>query len=75
LFLSLEADENGRIRLAPKAIGLYETRLVSSRRGLNGRLREQARQGLEARLPVFPPSNDPIRAFPGLGGLRAGRNR
>jgi small subunit ribosomal protein S6 len=24
------------------------------------------------RLPVFPPSNDPVRAFPGLEGLRVG---
>ena len=46
--------------------------LVASRRGLNGRPRAYSgRQGLKARLPVFPPSNDPVRAF--LGARRAPR--
>ena len=31
------------------------------------------RQGLSARLPVFPPSTNPVRAFPGLEGLSVGR--
>ncbi len=66
--------QNLRIRLAAWPWRLYVSLLVVSRRGLNGRPRALQRAGGHCvRLPVFPPSNDPVRAFIGLEGLRAGR--
>ena len=63
------------ISLEDNLNSLYEERLVASRWGLNGGSRAHAsvRQGHNVRPPVFPPSNDPVRAFSGLEGLRVGR--
>jgi hypothetical protein len=62
--------------LAASLKSLYEGRFVASRRGLNGGLRPHfwrvCGRAMSARPPVFPPSNDPVRAFPGLEGLRVG---
>ena len=65
-FLHLSKNDLGK-----RIVFDYCTYSADPGRGLNGGFRLCGERGF-ARLPVSPPSLISVRAFPGLGGLRAG---
>ena len=78
LQISRLSDDGRQIDLADFEPPLYEGRDVcvppgAERRAARSLLKRACGRTLKVRPPVFPPSNDPVRAFPGLEGLRAGR--